>query len=409
MYKRIKRLLKCILIPLFVVGVFLFYVVSLQNTTYTGDNINRTFEETVTSAVEQTVDDVIADTSLPEMKKVSDKPVSFQMTILDVGQASCALIESNGEYMVFDGGDKETSSKVVAVCKEKGITHIKYLVASHFHADHVYGIIGLIKAGITFDYLVVPDYETNAYAKTALLQLVEENKIIIPYVEQRFQVGDILAMCICPVSNDYSDDNGYSVGFIFQYQGVKVLLNGDATQESEADMLAGGMNIDADILVVPHHGSTYSSSQEWLSAVSPSAAIISCGEDNEYFHPHIGVLDRLKSCALTEERLYRTDLQGDILLTVDNGKYCITPEKEVSVELLWTPGEGKEDEEEGKYSELWDAKTDVVESYYIGNKYSKKFHRPSCNQLPKEDRRVLISDRNTALKGGYKPCGNCGP
>jgi len=409
MRKRILRFLKCIFIPLFVIGVLLFYIVSLQNTTYeNSEKLGSTLEDTVASSVQQTVDTVVAETPFVTLQSGGTEKPSFQMTVLDVGQASCTLFESNGEYMVFDGGDKETSSKVVAVCKEKGITHIKYLVASHFHSDHVYGIVGLIKAGITFDYLVVPDYETDSYAKTALMQLVDGSKVLVPYVGQQFLIGDIKATCICPVTEEYSDDNGYSVGFIFLYDGIKILLNGDATQESEVDMLSEEVDVAADILIVPHHGSTYSSSREWLSEVKPSAAIVSCGKDNEYFHPHEGVLQRLSEAGLEKESLYRTDLQGDIVVSVLNGVYQIVPEKEVTQELLWVPGKGKE-KVEGAYSDIWDAKTDVVESYYIGNKYSKKFHRPSCNQLPREDRRVLISDRETALQGGYMPCGNCGP
>ena len=406
----ISRLIKCLLIPALIVGVTLFYIVSLQNTSYQGsDDAQESAEAVVGASLEETIEDVVAKVPISHTSGLEeDEPKEFQITVLDVGQASCSLIESNGEYMIFDGGDRSTSSKVVAVCKSKGISHIKYLVASHFHADHVYGLVGIIKSGITFDYLVVPDYETESYAKNALMPLVDDSKVLHPYPEQRFQIGDVVARCIGPVTAEYSDDNGYSVGFVFEYETLKVLIDGDATEEAEIDMLEAGIDVDADILVVPHHGSTYSSSAKWLGQVSPEVAIISCGRMNEYFHPHEGTLERLKECGIKDKELYRTDLQGDIVISMAGGNYTVTSEKEAEESLLWIPGEGKE-KQPSKHSTLWDATNDKVESYYIGNKYSKAFHRPSCDRLPKEERRVIISDRGTALDNGYRPCGNCGP
>lgn len=401
----ISRIILCVLVPVAMVGLILFYIVSLGNTSYSSVSLKEPdLKETVDKALEQVSDRIFAAGLLISGDDAEELP-GFQITILDVGQASASLIESNGEYMVFDGGDKETSSKVVALCKTKGITHIKYLVASHYHSDHVYGLIGLIKAGITFDYLVVPDYETESYAKTALLRLVDASKILHPYPEQRLCIGDVWARCIGPVTDEYSDDNGYSVGYIFEYDTLKVLIDGDATQESEQDMLSEGINVDADILVVPHHGSEYSSSSAWLEAVSPDSAIISCGTSNEYGHPHEKVLDGLKECGV--RNLYRTDLQGSIVIDMTDGNYVITPERVVDEKLLWMPGEGKEESKE--YLSLWDAKIGTLESYYVGNKYTNRFHRPSCNKLPEETRRVIISDRDTALGGGYIPCTACSP
>ena len=190
--------------------------------------------------------------------------------------------------------------------------------------------------------------------KTALLQLVDNEKIITPYPEQVFQIGGITARCICPVTgNDYSDDNGYSVGFIFEYDGLKILVDGDATSESETDMLSADEDLSANMLVVPHHGSTYSSSAEWLDKVKPSIAVISCGANNEYFHPHFDTLNRLKDCGV--KNLYRTDLNGDVVIDYRDQVITVDTQKKDSPVKMWKQGEGPEDEAINR-SSMWDAK-----------------------------------------------------
>lgn len=401
--KRILRLAGYLCIPTCMLVAIVFYIFSLSHTQYKSDTRPTSVGEIVTDTAQKSKEELLANGFTSDQMDTAP----CKITILDVGQALCCIIQSGNECMVFDGGDRDTSSKVVAFCKENGIAHINYLVASHFHSDHVYGLIGLIRSGIDYDCLIAPDYETDSYSKTALMQQVEEEKRYIPYEGQRLSVGDVKVRCIAPVSDAYSDDNGYSVGYIIEYQGVRILIDGDATAESETDMLDASLDIDADILIVPHHGSTYSSSQNWLDRVSPQTAIISCGADNEYYHPHEATLERLKACGVSN--LYRTDLNGDITIRIsDTGNYQVGTQKRASERELWLPGNGPV-KEENKLSELWDAKNDKVESYYIGNVYSKKFHRPSCGQLPKENRRKILSDRESALQEGYIPCGACNP
>lgn len=397
MKKRLKRLLVFLLVPLSVIFLLIFYIISLSNTRYSSEDTSTK------EAVKDLVTD--ADAALSGFREASEDP-EFRFTVLDVGQGLCCIMQSRGETLIFDGGDRSTSSKVVSYCKEKGISNIKYMVASHYHSDHIYGLVGLIKSGVTVENLIAPSYETDSYAKTALLQLVDNEKIITPYPEQVFQIGGITARCICPVTDDYSDDNGYSVGFIFEYDGLKILVDGDATSESETDMLSADEDLSANILVVPHHGSTYSSSAEWLDKVKPSIAVISCGANNEYFHPHIDTLNRLKDCGV--KNLYRTDLNGDVVIDYRDQAITVDTQKKAADEELWKQGEGPEDEAINR-SSMWDAKNSKSEAYYIGNKYSKKFHRSSCSQLPDEDKRVLLSDRETALQEGYLPCSVCEP
>ena len=408
-FRLFKGITKYLIIFFLLFIVCIFYFQSLRSATVVEkQNVSVS---TVGDKESPTVDGLEEDSSLIEkvysgindfISPSNEKGEGCKVTILDVGQASCAIVESNGEYMLFDGGDKSTSSYVVAYCKEQGIQRFKYIVASHYHADHVYGLIGVLESDIEVENIICPDYVADTSAQRALYERVPENERIIPYVSQKFQIGEITARCISPVTDSYSDDNGYSVGFVFEYGDFSFLIDGDATHETESDMLAEGIDVDVDMLVVPHHGSTYSSSIEWLEQVTPEVAVISCGKDNEYFHPHGGTLDRLKESGVKE--LYRTDLNGVVVVTSDGKSCSVKTGRDVSGKEWLAGGENTD-----TYSELWNAKDDKKEDYYIGNTASKKFHRPSCAQLPSEKRSTLFSTREEALKNNYVPCGNCNP
>lgn len=324
-----------------------------------------------------------------------------RITILDVGQASCAIVESNGEVLVFDGGDRDTASKVVSYFKEHGITRIKYMVASHYHADHIYGLLGLIET-TDVETIICPDYVSATNCYTKFLEYTEGYDIIYPYVGERFQIGDIQARVITPVTDDYSDDNGYSVGMLFEYGDFTFIIDGDATEEAEQDMLAEEIDLDADLLIVPHHGSQYSSSKEWLRAVSPDTCVISVGKNNTYYHPHEETLKRIKKAGVSY--LFRTDLHGTVIITSDGTSYTIQTEKSCDENALWRPGVG-----ENGNNTMWSGESVELESYYVGNIISKRFHRPGCEQLPSEKNQEIIGLREDALAAGYIPCGSCKP
>lgn len=409
----LKRISKYLLLLLFLVFIGLFYARSITNsgvkqTTPPPKEIEESEKED--NEDKNNLLDYLSRELDSTRRKQADKEnaaSACRITVLNVGQGSCTLIESNGEYMLFDGGDRETSSYVVAYLQQKGISHIKYLVASHYHADHVYGLIGVIESGITYDSLICPDYETSVYAKDMLFERVPEEKRIEPYVTQRFEIGDITARCICPVTDAYSDDNGYSIGMVFTYKNMSLLIDGDATEETETDMLENGVDVKADILVVPHHGSMYSSSAAFLIKVSASAAIISCGEGNEYGHPHMLTLQRLKDAGISS--LYRTDLQGNIEISYDdeNQGYRIEEQNACDENKLWLSGQ-QTGEDQTQVSGIWNG-DGVEESYYIGNTASKKFHRPSCSQLPSDKKQILFGTRQEALQNSYVPCDMCKP
>ena len=131
-----------------------------------------------------------------------------------------------------------------------------------------------------------------------------------------FEGADYKAECFAPNSNDYDELNDYSITVKLSYGIHSFLFTGDAENLSEDEMLKAGYNLDCDVLKVGHHGSDSSSSEAFLRAVSPKYAVISCGEDNDYGHPHKETLDALKGLDGLEKTL-RTDLDKTIIFTAD--------------------------------------------------------------------------------------------
>jgi competence protein ComEC len=126
---------------------------------------------------------------------------------------------------------------------------------------------------------------------------------------------DILA----PVGDGYDNLNNYSAVVKVEYRNVGVIFMGDAEALSEREI--DGTRAKAQVLKVGHHGSRSSTSLEFLEKVSPIYAVISCGEGNDYGHPHPETLKALEDAGIN---ILRTDLSGTIVLTTDGNRIVFT-------------------------------------------------------------------------------------
>lgn len=234
--------------------------------------------------------------------------------IFNVGQASSALFECNGEYMLFDGGDRETSSYVYSCIKNMDIEHIKYVIASHYDSDHIAGLIGIVQ-NMDIDCVVCPDYVAGTKIEKIFKESVAERCIPVCYAYDgmTFPLGNAQISVVCPMTDTYQNENSYSVGVRILHGYDSILICGDASGESEREMLDNNVLVDSDVYIVNHHGSSSdnTNSAEWINAVSPMFSIISCGLDNEYGHPHDEVIERLTVCG---SKIYRTDVNGEIFI-----------------------------------------------------------------------------------------------
>jgi competence protein ComEC len=111
-------------------------------------------------------------------------------------------------------------------------------------------------------------------------------KITLPKIGTVFKLGDAECTILAPNNKEYEEVNNYSIVIKLVYEDTSFLFTGDAEGESEKEMLSSGYNIKADVLKVGHHGSSSSTTKKFLNEVSPKYAIISCGKENKYGHPH---------------------------------------------------------------------------------------------------------------------------
>lgn len=167
-------------------------------------------------------------------------------------------------------------------------------------------------------------------------------------------------------------------------------------------ILASGQDIQSTVLKVGHHGSSTSTSEAFLDAVSPTYAVISCGAGNSYGHPHQETLDKLQNKGV---EIYRTDLLGDI--------YCTSDGKEVS----FTSGEYHDENriEAGSAAESNDEQNSrplVIDETYVLNTSTMKFHKPDCSvveSMSQKNRIDYMGPRDELIQEGYSACGICKP
>ena len=175
------------------------------------------------------------------------------------------------------------------------------------------------------------------------------------------------------------------MAILLEYGKNRFLFTGDAEEASEAEMLTNGIDISADVYKVAHHGSRSASTQEFLNAVQPKYAVISCGEGNSYGHPHAEVLNRLRSMGA---EVFRTDEQGSIIASSDGENITWN----CSATDSWQSGEQTESDRE--------------------NSDTKKFHRETCgsvSQIKEENFQKVQMSREELEQSGYSPCKNCDP
>lgn len=258
----------------------------------------------------------------PPDKPQSPTPTEGELAIhfIDVDQADAILILDGDKTMMIDTGnwpDDEHKDYMLDYIKDLGVTVIDYLVLTHPDADHIGGAPEVIN---TFDVknCIMPDCtKTSKVFERTVAALENKNvNVLLPEVGDDYTLKNATFRILAPLEENYSDTNDYSVVLRMQYGERSILFTGDAEAASEAQMVARytAADLGADVLKVGHHGSRTSSSQSFLELVDPDYAVICCGVDNSYGHPHSPVITRLTGI---DAEIYRTDRDGTVVLLTD--------------------------------------------------------------------------------------------
>lgn len=237
---------------------------------------------------------------------INDK---FQMTFLDVGQGDGIVITAGDFNILIDGGSTDIKDlgkyRLEPYLKSRGISKIDYAFVSHGDMDHISGLVYLMgeARGIRIENLVLPYLGRGDEAYEPLRQLAKQHGVSV----YDMSAGDVLSLaglrisCLYPGKQETADDrNEHSLVLKVDYGNCHVLLTGDMSRKGEAHLLeeTGLYNqkelYNIQILKVAHHGSKYSSSEEFLQNIKPRWAILSYGQDNRYGHPHQEVVERME-------------------------------------------------------------------------------------------------------------------
>lgn len=240
---------------------------------------------------------------------------TLEIYFFDVGQADSILIKEDEYTMLIDGGNQSDGENLVKYLQENlNINDIDILVGTHPHEDHIGGLPDVISS-LDIGKIYLPNATTTTKIFEKLLNSIEDKdyKITVPKINEEISLNNMNFKVIY-TGTDESDLNNTSIVLKLEYGKITYLFTGDATDKTEEKIL--NKDIEADVLKVGHHGSSYSSTEEFLNKVNPKYAIIQVGKDNKYDHPTKTTLDKLNERNI---KIYRTDEDGTIKLT-SNGE-----------------------------------------------------------------------------------------
>ena len=304
---------------------------------------------------------------------------------IDVGQADCALLQCDGQFMLIDGGNRDDSQLVVSFLEQQGVKELTAVVCSHAHEDHVGGLPAVLAVYPTKAvYAPTKTYSSSIFDKFVYYTDQQGLEITIPAPGDRFSLGQAEVTVLGPVKS-YAETNDTSIVLRVTYGETSFLFTGDMETDAENDMLdywEGKVDWKTDVLKVGHHCSNSSTSYRLLNEVNPTYGVISLGKDNSYGHPHKEPMSRLNQAGVT---ILRTDELGTIQAVSDGKEVTLTWQNQSAVPENAEP----------------------AAQVFIGNKNSKVFHAPDCKNLPSEKNAVEFASYQEAVDAGYSPCGSC--
>lgn len=355
----------------------------------------------------------------------------FSVHFIDVGQGDSALVICDGKTMLIDGGKPHASSIIYTYLKKLGIEYLDYIVASHADDDHIGGLsapLSKMKVGS----VLAPETEANTSSYTSFKTKAAEQGLTIrhPKPGDTLTLGSSKTTFLGPITESGSDRNNGSIVMKVVYGETSFLFTGDAEREEEQQILSTGCDLSTTVLKVGHHGSRNSTTYPFLREVMPKYAVISVGKDNSYGHPTEDTLSRLRDA---DVKVYRTDIQGDIIAVSDGKTVTITTKK--NKDAVTNPTESEKSSNKGvnKSADTYQSASggtiggantaasayqsgntaaDNTAHDYIGNKNSMKFHYTECTAAGKikgTNKIYLHCTREKAIADGYTTCGQCTP
>lgn len=246
--------------------------------------------------------------------------------MIDVGQGDSVLVQCGSINVLVDAGEADKGDDVADYLFSIGVRELDWLVCTHPHSDHIGGVPEVLER-MKVGSVMLPDIPRellpDEYSYRRLNDALEKENItpVTARSGTSYDCDGMTMTVLYPDAyTDCSDLNDMSICLRFSLGELDFLCCGDLTENGESLLLRSGCSIEAEIIKSSHHGSGYSSSEEFLEAVSAELALISCGEGNDYGHPHDALLVRYEKYGVTWKR---TDVCGDIRVICENGRYSV--------------------------------------------------------------------------------------
>lgn len=396
-----------------------------QGSTEQQDDISQTESAIEQNNINRNDDTPKADIqATDESVEIQGTPSELQVHFIDVGQGDCTLLTCDGEAMLIDAGDNSKGTTIQLYLKKHGIEKLKYVIGTHPDADHIGGL-DVILYKYDCDTIILPDKSSDSGTYRDVIDTLDEKNyaITLPVVGTEYELGNAKFVILGP-GKDYADDNNCSVVIKVTHGENTFLFTGDIEEEAENDYVTSGFDLSATVLKVAHHGSHSSTSSHFLSKVNPTYAVISCGENNSYGHPHAEPLNNLRSQGCL---LYRTDEQGTTVVTSDgatltwnsspsdtwqSGEATGSSQTDTQAPVVVVPVLPDESVTPEESMVPDDSEPSIPVALYILNTNTKKFHYPSCSSVKDmKDKNKLEScdTREYIISLGYVPCKRCNP
>lgn len=249
-----------------------------------------------------------------------------QMTIhyIDVGQGDCILIQVNNKNLLIDSGPSSNRKSLLDYLENLNIKKLDYIIATHPHEDHIGNMDTIIRRYNIGSFYSPKVTHSSTTFENMISSLVDKNlKInILNRGVTGINLGENTSVSVySPLENLYSDNlNDYSPIIKITFLNNSFLFTGDAEISTENTVLSQNENLKCDILKIGHHGSSTSTSPDFITAVNPSIAIISVGKNNPYGHPTPEIISLLNSLNI---KTIRTDINGSIIAISDGSNIKI--------------------------------------------------------------------------------------
>jgi len=242
----------------------------------------------------------------------------LQVYMLDVGNADALVVRQGSYNMLIDAGNNADGDEVVAALKRLEIERLHLVVATHADADHIGGMDAVVQA-LPVDTFLMAYMPAEATPTTQtyldLLEALDTQRVAVTeaVAGDSYTLGSAAVTLLGPPAVS-DDSNDMSIVCRVDFGAHGFLFMGDASKSVEQTLLDSGAPLRADVIKIGHHGSATSSGYRFLQAVQPTYALISCGANNSYGHPHSDTLSNLEALHI---QTCRTDLWGAVLVTSD--------------------------------------------------------------------------------------------